>query len=139
MRIFLQTGLLLAVAIVFSACSMSTQKTDSEIVESRSILRLDALKELDFEKAYTYMSPGYRSVKDLKRFNIEYAGVVNMLSFNINSVECIIDTCSVLVESNYKIIIPSRGFSIKNPLIIDRVNKETWIRTDGKWWFVKSE
>ena len=135
----LQTGLLLVSAMFFSACSMLPTKTDAEIVENRSALRLAALKKLDFEKAYTFMSPGYRSIKGLDRFKLDYAGAVNMLDFNVNSVECSLDTCSVLVASDYKVAIVGRGFSVKKPLVIDRVNKETWIRTEGKWWFVKSE
>lgn len=139
MKKILQTGLLLVAVIFFSACSMLPTKTDAEIVESRSALRLEALKNLDFEKAYSYMSPGYRSVKELDRFKLDYAGSVNMLDFDVQSAECVEDTCNVLVGSHYKITMVGRGFSAKKPLVIDRVSKETWIRTDGKWWFVKSE
>lgn len=135
----LQVGLVLFATLLFSACSMLPTKTDTDIVESRSALRLEALKKLDFEKAYTYMSPGYRSVKDLNRFKLENAGAVNLLDFNVQSTECVADTCHVLVASDYKITMVGRGFSVKNPLVIDRVSKETWIRTDGQWWFVKSE
>ncbi len=98
-----------------------------------------ALKILDFEKAYTYMSPGYRSIKGLDRFKLENAGAVNLLDFQVKSAECVEDTCHVLVSSNYKITMVGSGFSVKKPLVIDRVSKETWIRTEGKWWFVKSE
>lgn len=129
----------LMVIIGLSACAVMQPKTDEEVVERRSASRLEALKELDFEKAYTYMSPGYRSIKGLDRFKLDYAGAVNMLDFNVNSVECNQDTCSVLVASDYKVAIVGRGFSVKKPLVIDRVNKETWIRIEGKWWFVKSE
>lgn len=139
MRKVLQTGLLLVAAIFLSACSMLPTKTDAEIVESRSALRLDALKKLDFDKAYTYMSPGYRSVKGLDRFKLDYAGSVNLLDFNVQSVDCAEDTCRLLVESKHKITMVGRGFSAKKPLVIDRVSTETWIRTDGKWWFAKSE
>lgn len=131
--------ILLMVIIGLSACAVMQPKTDEEVVERRSASRLEALKKLDFEKAYTYMSPGYRSIKALDRFKLDYAGAVNMLDFNVNSVECSLDTCSVLVASDYKVAIVGRGFSVKKPLVIDRVNKETWIRTEGKWWFVKSE
>ena len=139
MRKALQVGFVLVAAMFFSACSMLPTKTDVKVVEQRSTLRLEALKKLDFEKAYSYMSPGYRSVKSLGRFKAENAGAVNILDFNVQSAECVEDTCHVLVSSNYKMVMVGRGFSIKNPLIIDRESKETWIRTEGKWWFVKSE
>ena len=139
MRKILQAGLVLFTVVFFSACSTLSTKTDTEIVEHRSALRFEALKKLDFEKAYTYMSPGYRSVKDLNRFKLENAGAVNLLDFNVLSAECAEDTCQVLVKSFYKMAIPLPGMSMKNPLTIDRVSKETWIRTGGKWWFVKSE
>jgi len=100
---------------------------------------MNALKKLDFEKAYTYMSPGYRSVKGLDRFKLENAGAANLLSFNVQTAECAEDTCQVLVNSSYKVTIVSPGFSAKKPLNIGYTNKETWIRTDGQWWFVKSE
>lgn len=136
---FFQTGLILFTAMFFSACSMLPTKTDTEIVEYHSISRLEALKILDFEKAYTYMSPGYRSIKGLDRFKLENAGAVNLLDFQVKFAECVEDTCHVLVSSNYKITMVGSGFSVKKPLVIDRVSKETWIRTEGKWWFVKSE
>ena len=136
---FFSRFILLAIILGASACAVMQPKTDEEIVEKRSALRLEALKKLDFEKAYTYMSPGYRSIKGLDRFKLDYAGAVNMLGFNVDSVECNMDTCSVLVASDYKVAIVGRGFSATKPLVIDRVNKETWIRSDGKWWFVKSE
>lgn len=139
MRKVLQTGLVLIAAMFFSACSMLPTKTDAEIVESRSALRMEALKKLDFEKAYTYMSPGYRSIKGLDRFKLENAGAVNLLDFQVQPAECVEDTCQVLVNSNYNITIVSPGFSVKKPLNIERVSKETWIRTGGKWWFVKSD
>jgi hypothetical protein len=135
----LQVGLVLFATLLFSACSMLPTKTDTDIVESRSALRLEALKKLDFEKAYTYMSPGYRSIKGLDRFKLENAGAVNLLDFQVQPAECVEDTCQVLVNSNYKITIVSPGFSVKKPLNIERASKETWIRTDGQWWFVKSE
>jgi len=134
-----QVGLVLFATLLFSACSMLPTKTDTDIVESRSFLRMNALKKLDFEKAYTYMSPGYRSVKGLDRFKLENAGAANLLSFNVQTAECAEDTCQVLVNSSYKVTIVSPGFSAKKPLNIGYTNKETWIRTDGQWWFVKSE
>ena len=137
MRVVAQTGLLLTAALFFTACSVLPAKTDAEIVENRSALRLEALKKLDFEKAYSYMSPGYRSVKGLDRFKLENAGAVNLLDFNVQSADCAEDTCNVLVISDYKVALAGRGFSTKKPLIIDRASTETWIRTDGKWWFVK--
>lgn len=138
MRVVAQTGLLLTAVLFFSACSVLPKKTDVEMVENRSALRLEALKKLDFEKAYTYMSPGYRSLKGLDRFKLDYAGAVNLLDFNVQSAECAGDTCQVLVVSDYKVALAGRGFSVKKPLVIDRASKETWIRTDGEWWFVKS-
>lgn len=139
MRVVAQTGLLLTAALFFTACSVLPAKTDADIVENRSTLRLEALKKLDFEKAYSYMSPGYRSVKGLDRFKLENAGAVNLLDFNVQSADCTEDTCHVLVISDYKVALAGRGFSTKKPLIIDRASTETWIRTDGKWWFVKSD
>lgn len=139
MRVVVQTGLLLTAVLFFSACSVLPTKTDAEIVEHRSALRLEALRKLDFEKAYTYMSPGYRSVKGLDRFKLDYAGSVNLLDFNVQTAECVEDTCNVLVDSTYKITIVGPGFSVKEPLAIERASKETWIRTEGKWWFVKGD
>ena len=139
MRVVAQTGLLLTAALFFSACSVLPAKTDADIVESRSALRLDALKKLDFEKAYSYMSPGYRSVKGLGRFKNENAGAVNLLDFNVHTAKCVEDTCHVLVSSYYNIAIISPGFSAKKPFPIERASEETWIRTDGKWWFVKGD
>ena len=131
--------ILLTVVVGMSGCSAIQPKTDEQRVIALAEQRQAAFLDKDFEKAYKYMSPGYRSLKGLDRFKLENAGAVNLLGFNVQSADCTEDTCRVLVIGDYKITLAGRGFSTKKPLIIDRASTETWIRTDGKWWFVKSD
>ena len=130
---------LLTVILSVSACAVMQPKTDEERVIALAEQRQAALLERDFLKAYQFMSPGYRSVKNLDRFKLENAGAVNLLDFNVQSAECTEDTCTVSVVSDYKVALVGRGFSSKNPLVVDYFSKEIWIRSNGKWWFVKNE
>lgn len=116
-----------------AACSTHQPKSDEQVVESLSLQRLELLQELDFEAAYELMSPGYRQTRDLDRFKFDFGGAGTIRSFKFKSASCEEDQCSTYVDVEYDLGANAPGLKIV------RTNIESWIRVDGKWWFVKSE
>lgn len=123
----------LVLALLASACSTYQTKTDEQVVEGKALERLKYLDALDFEKAYQFMTPGYREVKDLEAFRFDFGGSKDILSYKLHSLSCADDQCIVLMDVEY-----DRSKQLKGLKVV-RTNKETWIRVDGKWWFAKSE
>ena len=97
--------------------------------------RMTALLALDFETAYTYMSPGYRAKKSLDRFKVEFAGSANVVGFEVLDAECEENSCVVSVSRDVKINVYIPGMDRGKP--INSVVQQVWVKTDGQWGYVK--
>lgn len=129
--IFARAGLV-CFALVLSACSTLGEKTDEQLIEEMSLRRLGYLQDLKYEEAYKFMSPGYRSAKDIKLFKLDFGGANNIRGFEFSKVNCEDDVCTAYVNVTYDLGASAGG------LHVVRTNIETWARIDGRWWFVKS-
>lgn len=128
------------VLLVLTACSAFQPKDDATVVAERSQARMDALKTADFEGAYAFMSPGYRSTNTLERFKASYAGgVVRLESASVSDVQCEEDACVLQVKASYFYRGKQQALKGGKPLLLDRVNEERWIKTDGQWWYVQMQ
>lgn len=134
----LKISFVLAALLGLAACSSIQLRDDSAVVTDRANARLEALKAGDFEKAYSFMSPGYRSVNTFQRFKGTHAGGAALLkSAVVDRVECETDTCTALIKANYYFRNSKISLANKEPMIIERVNQEDWIKVDGEWWYVR--
>ncbi len=88
----------LTVILSVSACAVMQPKTDEERVLKLAEQRQAALLEHDFNKAYQYMSPGYRQLNNLDKFTSNYTGVYNWVSSDVLSASCEEDVCKVNVK-----------------------------------------
>ncbi|MDH0896636.1 MULTISPECIES: hypothetical protein [unclassified Pseudomonas] len=128
------------VLLALTACSAFQPKDDATVVAERSQARMDALKTADFEGAYAFMSPGYRSTNTLERFKASYAGgVVRLESASVSDVQCEEDACVLQVKASYFYRGKQQALKGGKPLLLDRVNEERWIKTDGQWWYVQMQ
>lgn len=129
---------LACVALFLSACSIQGQYTDGgltdeQLIERMSLERLGYLKSLDYEEAYKLMSPGYRSIKDINRFKLDFGGSHNIRGFEFESASCDSDVCTSYVKVTYELGGSAGGLNVV------RTNIETWAKIDGRWWFMKSK
>ena len=120
-------------SLLLSACSAQGVYTDEQIVEKLSLERLGFLSSLNYEEAYDLMSPGYRSVKDLNRFKLDFGGSNSIRGFELQSVVCEVDVCTSYVNVTYDLGASAGGLNVV------RTNIETWAKIDGQWWFMKSQ
>ena len=127
-----------ALALSSSCSYISVLSNDENTVMSRAEKRLHALYKLDYATAYKYMSPGYRSMNDLKLFSADYSGASEMDSYKITKVDCeSIEVCSVHVITYYNSSIFGLGSPSDEDYIIDYASKQTWIKLGNQWWFSK--
>ena len=136
---------LLAVLLIGGCASESTRPdaavagTDTggnKVVERRALERWGYLINRQAEKAYDYLSPGFRATKSRE----EYAGEMNNRPVHWTKVMpyrqicekpdvCVVD---LQIDADAKMVgtkemVSSVGFVT-----------ETWIKSGGKWWFLPS-
>ncbi len=123
--------LVVATALTLAACA-TAPKTDP--VVARAQARWDALVAGDLETAYTYYSPGYRSSTSLIDFGVEMrTRKVRWTTATYKSHECDGDRCEVHFDVAFRVPRPVPGLSVYDGT--DEV-EDTWIRSDGQWWYL---
>ena len=103
-------------------------------IEERAQARWDALLAKDFEQAYSYYSPGFRSSQS--RSDFEFAFRLRRVRYDSAEYmdrQCETDACTVRLNMGYTLTAPLRGVQIwKGKAVI----KEKWVRIEGHWWFL---
>lgn len=124
------------VAVFLTGCAGFQVQPDENVVAKRAEQRMTALKDLDFKKAYSYMTPGYRAVKNLNRFQAEFAGAANLQSFAVVGTECEEDRCVVILERSYQMHMNVRG--ARGAQVFEGHTRQVWVRLDGQWWYSRT-
>ena len=103
-------------------------------VVDRAQARWDALLAGDFQTAYGYYSPGYRSSHTLGDFELSMRlRKVQFRGAELVDHECESDACTVKFKVQYHIASPVPG--LENWDSRTTLN-EKWVRTEGQWWFL---
>jgi len=119
--------------MILSACAASPQSREDEI-RQRAQARWDALLEKDYETAYSYASPGYRSTMSVVDFEIEIRSRrVQYQSAEYKEQSCDEQTCSVTMLIGFKVVKPVIGLDVWEST---SAIKEQWIQTGGEWWYL---
>ena len=109
------------------------QDESAEVIQQKSVERWDFLIAHQAEKAYDYLSPGYRSTKTREAYAKEMNDrPLRWTKATYNSQQCENDTCKVRLIVNYTVKMPGIPQSTKAfaPLV------ETWIKADGRWYYL---
>ena len=122
----------IALALFLSACA--TSQTADALVMERAQARWDALLARDWDTAYSYFSPGYRSSHSRVDFEIAVRSrKVRWDSAEVKEISCEADVCTVTTLIGYEVVGAVPGV----PRWENRKNlPERWVRTDGQWWFL---
>lgn len=125
-------GLAVTAALI-TACAAG-QPTQVQNVEQRAQQRWDALLAGDFEKAYGFYSPGYRSSHSRVDFELAIRSHrVAWTAAKVQESQCDGDACTVMTKIGYRVGSPVPGVPKWES---ERRMEERWIRTQGQWWFV---
>ena len=133
MNQFRIAALLLAAVTLLSGCMGMQQQ--SETAGERAQKRWDALVSGEYEVAYAYLSPGFRSTLSPEEYRASMrARTVRWVKGTVfKAHECEPLRCQVTVKVDYKVAsrMPGVGtYAMAQGL------KENWINVDGVWYFV---
>jgi hypothetical protein len=107
---------------------MSGPETPEEIVAERAQARWDALIAGQWETAYSFASPGYRSLVDVDGFRRRQGGQIWVSGTTVRKVECDGDVCEAMVRLKYNPPMPQFGTELETDY------KERWVLDDSTWW-----
>jgi hypothetical protein len=122
-------ALLMLLLIGLNSCGSSPPP--EEAVRERALERWQALMQRDMEKAYGYLSPGYRAVTSLDLYRARFGSAVRWTDANVKKVACTDKACDVTVNVHYQYMAPSVGmYEGEKPL------EEKWVQVDKQWWLL---
>jgi hypothetical protein len=127
---------LLAAIFLLSACASTPPGSEipEETLVDRAKNRWAALFAADFEKAYSYYSPGYRSSVSAANYAIDIQSrKVIWTSAEYRDHSCEENSCTVTFNVGYRVYKPAPGMDKWDG---KSLHHETWIKTGGNWWFV---
>jgi len=120
-------------ALFLSACASQVVELENDI-SVRAQNRWDALLAGDFETAYEYFSPGYRSTVSMIDFAVNVRTQrVRWTSAEYKDHSCTESTCTVRFNI---------GFTVAKPVVgLDKwdgnnITEEKWVKTNGQWWYL---
>lgn len=121
-------------AILLAGCAAAPPKTPEKAVAERAQARWEALLAKDYDSAYTYYSPGYRSAMSLAGFRQRRATQrVRWTQAEFKGVECEQQVCHSRFQVTYKYRMPVRGVG---EVQSSRLVTENWVLADGGWYYV---
>lgn len=127
----LSRWLALSAVLALTACASLSSKPPPEQVRQRATERWQALVGGEFNRAYTYTTPGFRAVVSPDSYRNRFGGAVIWLGSEVIDVNCPdTDRCVTHVRIDFK---PAMGrkFDTKMSTHVD----ETWLLQEGQWWF----
>lgn len=116
----------------------SQNQPSEEGLNERIMGRWDALISRDFERAYGYLSPGYRKLFPVDGYISRFGNAVIWQGVDVEQVVINSESAKVVVGVSYQLAMPpTAGMFQKDemPPITKNMN-ELWLWRDGEWWFV---
>ncbi len=123
----------LALSICVLAVSGCVDKSNPDMVDKRSVERWNFLVALEAEKAYDYLTPGYRATKPREAYATSMNNrPVQWKAAKFRDKKCDKDRCSVNLDVTYAVKLP--GMSKANE--VTSIQNETWLFVDSQWFFL---
>ena len=122
-------------SLLLGACAALPQKPVEEVVKARVAAHQQARLENNLELAYTFTSPGYRETHPYKAYLGKMGPSIKRRAFDIKSVSCEGELCTVVVELSYSYG-GLAGGKMGADTVMQRDMTEKWILVDGEWWLV---
>ncbi len=124
-------------AVAVLALAGCTDKADPSNVDRRAVERWNYLIAHQAEKAWDYLTPGYRSTRTKESWaQAMNTRPVQWKEAKFKDKECDAERCKVRVDVNYSVKMPGLAGTGTNAT---RTQGETWILVDGQWYFLPSD
>jgi len=130
-RVIRNIAMVAMCAFLMSACATTGP---GSTVAKRAQDRWDALLAGDFENAYQFYSPGFRSSHSRSDFEVSMRlRKVQYRGAQYASEECEAERCKLSFNVQYQVASPVPGLDTwESKTTLD----ETWVKTQGQWWYV---
>ena len=120
--------------MVLSACNTVPDQTTEELVGERAISWAEALIDLDYDVALTYMTPSYQASPRADRYRGDFSGAGLWRSVTHHSVDCgesqASSRCDVTII--IRMLMPPE-MARETPISYDM----TWVFLDGQWYLYR--
>ena len=121
---------LAALLLVIAGCA---DKASPDNVDRRSVERWNFLIAHQAEKAYDYLTPGFRATQPRDTYATAMNNrAVAWKSVKFNGKECDADRCKVRLDVTYLVKLPG----LSKPTASTSSQGETWILVKGAWYFL---
>jgi hypothetical protein len=116
--------------VVLSACRQ--ELLPEELVRARAEARWQAMKAGDYDKAYEFLAPGFRSRVTPDSYRGRFVGKTEWQEATLGDVTCDHDVCEVSVSAKYRFL----GAPPFPPMESQTQQVEKWVYTQDDWWHV---
>ncbi|MDR3389261.1 MAG: hypothetical protein P4L92_19635 [Rudaea sp.] len=131
----MQRGALL-VLVALAGCMAGVKDQDNSVIRTRAVERWDLLIAHQAEKAYDYLSPGYRETKPREAYAKEMNGRgIRWSKVRFGSQECDAEVCKVHLSVDYSVDLGGLAGKVASSGLV----VETWIKTKGQWYFLPDQ
>ena len=130
---FLAFAALAALAGCAAGPSKPAKDESTDVIQQKAIERWNFLIAHQAEKAYDYLSPGYRATKSRDAYAKEMnERGIRWSKVTFSNQQCDADACKVHLIVDYKLKMPGATGTVGSfsPLT------ETWLKTDGHWYYL---
>jgi hypothetical protein len=131
---FLRTGIV-AAAAALAACSSTggSRGDEGAVVEARALERWNLLIAHQAEKAYDYLSPGFRQTVTREKYAEQKNDVaIRWKAAHVNGHHCDGDSCTVTVMIDTRVQMPGLGKAAPATL----PSEERWVKVDRSWYYL---
>lgn len=133
-----QTSILTLAALALFVAGCATTPKEPASLDERVQAKWDLLVKGDYDGAYEYYSPGYRSVNSLASFRRAMTSrTIPWLDARLQeSGPCEPNTCGAVVELDYRVQPRVPGAP---PFESTKIVRENWIRSQNRWYYVPKQ
>ncbi len=133
-RLLKRAVMIVGLPTVSVGCTAVPEQTTLDLVGQRAISWAEALMELDYDGALSYMTPSYQMSPRADRFRGDFSGAGFWRSVTPHSVECgetqAPSRCNVTIIIS--MIVPPE-MARETPISYDT----TWVLLDGQWYLYR--
>ena len=135
-----------SVAVVLPACTKTSDKPGAEktittnnqeqALTNRANSRWAAILDRNYDAAYEFESPTYRSINDSAHFKMQFAGQVVRESATVEAIEWNSEdklSATVVIEIAFSTVLGGQLIQTSD------YARETWVMRDGQWWHVSKQ
>ena len=120
--------------VVFSACTTVPDQTTEDLVGQRAISWAEALIDLDYDGALTYMTPIYQASPRADRFRGDFSGAGFWRSVTPHSVDCGESQAPLRCDVTIiiRMLVPPEA-ARETPIAYDMI----WVLLDDQWYLYR--